>query len=119
MRKSEKHILAIEILHNQIKSLKHEQESMFMVKEHKQVNELQDEIDRITSSIVALNELSVSKPLRNIQKLRKQVEKRNEKREREKDKDSTQVISFDTMWHDNQSCAIVPLEIMKYLELEI
>ena len=111
MKRTETHIIAIELIKNKIASLKHDQESQFIAGEHDMVNKTQNIINKLTTSLVSLNELSVTHPLRNINKLREKINKRNIKEEGS--------VSFDTMWHGNQKCAIVPLMIMKHLELEI
>lgn len=114
MKRTDKHSLAIKLILNQIDSYKHEQESQFLAGESNMVNNTQDVINQLTSSLIALNELSITKPLRSITKLRKAVEKKNRDIEREKEKrENDGSITFDTMWNDNQVCAIVPLRILE------
>ena len=117
MIRSEKHIIAISLIEGQIASFKHEQENMFIAGERKGVIAIQNKIDQLLGSLIALNELSVTKPLRknNIKRLRAVIERKHKKEIRQ----NNNVINFDTMWHDNKQCAIVPLELMKHFELEI
>lgn len=113
MKRTDRHAKAIELLTNQINNLRHEQESQFIAGEPDMVNRTQDVINQLTSSLISLNELSVAKPLRKrtIQKLRKAINKREIKEETS--------INFDTMWSNNQVCAIVPLRILEHLKLEL
>ena len=111
MKRTTRHTRAIEIIHNQIDSLKHEQEGMFIAGEPDIVNNIQDIINQLTSSVIALNELSITKPLRNIKKLRDIIGFRKIKQERS--------VTFDTIWHNYQVCAIVPTRILEKTNLEL
>jgi len=110
-RKSNKHVKAVDLIRDQIMSLRHEQESMFIAGERDLVNQTQDIINQLTSSMIALNELSVNKPLRNIKKLREEVINRQYRKDG--------AVSFDTMWHNNQVCAIIPTRILENSTLDI